>query len=124
MSDKDQSGGCLGCLFVALFISGGLILAVFFPETREGAIAKPVVEIWDALLGVPLPSYDIGDTVLRAIGLLVLAILFALTSILIAWALNTIFIGVNLDIQTVGAFASIIGLLVGVLTMLIQWISQ
>ena len=110
----------IGCLIVFSIILFMLILAVFFPSTRDGMLAKPIVLLWEALFGVKIPTYNIGPIVLKALFLLFLATISFIGGISLARFLNNRFYGVDLNLQTIGALASILGLIIGILSLILK----
>lgn len=116
-NQKDPAAGCLIAIVVILV---GLILAIFFPETREGLLAKPIIGIWQSLFGVPIPTYNIGPIILKSVFVLILTIFSFLVGITLAKYINKRFYGLYLNLQTIGAIASILGFLIGIVSLVLK----
>lgn len=120
MSNSSNDDGC-GCLLAILFIVGGLILGIFFPSTRGGVIVQPIKIIWEDLLGIPLPSYNIGPIVIKAVLLIIIVIITFLIGIALGKIFKRIFNDYDLDLQWWGAISSIIGLIIGIVSLFVEF---
>lgn len=115
--NKTDQFGCLCTIAVLLLL---LILAVFFPATRHGALVRPIVYIWESSLGTPLPSYNIGPILIKTAFLLVLVGGSCVGGIILAKYIRDKYPEIDVNLQTWGAIASIIGLLVGILSIVLK----
>jgi hypothetical protein len=97
-----------------------LVLAVFFPVTRGGVFVKPIVTLWEEMLGIPMPSYNVGPIILKALFLLAITAIACIGGIGIAKFVNRHSYGNNADLQTWGAIASILGLIIGILSLVMK----
>jgi len=119
-NDQSSQGDPVGCLIAIVVIVACFILAVFFPVTRGGALVQPIVQIWESLLGIPLPSYNIGPIILKGFILLFFTVVSFIGGLSIARFLNRRYYGIDLNLQTVGAIASILGLLIGIMSLILK----
>ncbi|MCI0420912.1 MAG: hypothetical protein L0312_17060 [Acidobacteria bacterium] len=109
--DGDPGGCC--CLFVVYSLIG-FVIAVFFPDSRDGTLIKPIVDAWDRLFSIPFPSLDL------------LSVLLAFFTVIggagIAFVIGRFTgKGINkfrvepIDVNLIGAICSIAGLLVSII---------
>ena len=120
MSNHNTSGDDGGCLLAIVLILLMIVLAVFFPVTRSGQFVKPIVIIWEEMLGIPMPIYNVGSIILKALFLLVITAIACIGGIGIAKLVNRHPYGNSADLQTWGAIASILGFIIGILSLLIK----
>ena len=119
-NNQSNQGDQFGCLIAIVVIVVGLILAIFFPATRKGVLAQPIVLLWESLFGVPIPTLNIGPIILKAFFLLFLTAISFIGGISLAKIINNRFYGVDLNLQTIGAVASILGLLIGIISLVLK----
>lgn len=118
--NKSNQDDSVGCIITCIVIFGGLILALFFPATRGGILARPIVQIWESIFGIPMPAYNFGPIFLKAIFLLFLTAISFIGGISLARFINNRFYDMDLNLQTIGAIASILGLLIGILSLVLK----
>jgi hypothetical protein len=89
------------------------VIAVFFPDSRDGTLIKPIVDSWDRLFSIPFPSLDLLFvllTVLTVIGSTGIAFLFGRFT---GKGINKFRVE-PIDVNYIGAICSIAGLLVSI----------